>query len=368
MKYKQIVISIILMTSVFLFAGCQKKEEISKEGYMWENTEIPQTVKEEITEDITIDAKVKILPGFEDGKADILNIIENDMDRENILSVLSQGKKEFKERVEEYETETVYYYDFSNNVTLTIARYWVNYRSELSGYLANCMRFGNGQDGNNVEIFENNQKDLPFMKREEAQEKCYQILGTLKIGADANPLRSFSMEHALLKEQEVVLEGMEDPNEPGAAPKASWTEADDCYYFEFLPTVSQCGVVTEAYVDSNRIYQILPYQVIYGKNGVVQFANSGQFTAESVVESDKSLINYQTALQKIKMYYENIMTDKRLTIKEITLGYVFLFTEEENRYQAKPTWVFTVEEEDKSTGYLSYDKVVIDAVTGEEIS
>lgn len=367
MKHKQMVISLIVAISILGGAGCQKKEEVSREGYTWEHTEIPQTVKEKITEDIMIDAKVKILPGFEDGEADILNVRESAMDREKILSVLSQGEKEVKERAEEYETETVYYYDFSNNATLTIARYWANYRSELSGYLANCMRFGNGQDGNNVEIFENNQKDLPFMKREEAQEKCYQILEDLKIGADANPLRSFSMEHTLLEEQEVVLE-MEDSNEPGAVPKASWTEEDDCYYFEFLPTVSQCGIVVEAYVDSNRIYPTLPYQVIYGKNGVVQFASNGQFSTEDIEEKDKALINYQTTLQKIKKYYENILADKKITIKEMTLGYILLFTEEENQYQAEPAWVFTVEEEDKSTGHLSYDKVVIDAVTGEEIS
>lgn len=369
MKKTKIVISLIFMTSVFLFAGCQKKEEISKERYVWKNTEIPQTVKEKITEDITIDAKVRVLPGFEDGKADVWNVVRCVMDKENIFTVLSQGRKEFEEWTEEHGTETAYHYDFSDSSKLLIAKYEMNYLSELSAHLSKCVRLGKNEIDNNTAVFESAPKDLPFMTREEAQKNCYQMLSDLKREAYAEPLRSFSFEHTLLQEQEVVFDmGDQDSTDPSTVPKESWTEDDDCYYFEFLPMVEKCGIVPEAYVQSEKIAPVGLNEVIYGKNGVVDFRDSGQFEVEKVLEQEKPLLNYETALQKIKNYYENVMTDKSLTVKEIYLGYVFLFEEKEYQYQAEPAWVFKTENKNISTGYIFYENVVIDAVTGEEIS
>lgn len=369
MEKVKIAIGFILAMSVFLFAGCQKKEEVSREGYTWEDTEIPQTVKEKIKENIAIDAKVRVLPGFEDGKADVLNIVNCVMDKENIFAVLSQGRKEFEEWAEEYETETVYHYDFSDNSKLAIGKHWMNYWSELSEHLDKCIRLGKNQMDNNTAVFQSASKDLPFMTREEAQKNCYQILSELKREVYAEPFRSFSLEHTLLQEQEIVFDmGDQDSTEPSVVPKESWTEEDDCYYFEFLPMVEKCGIVPDVYVQSEKIYPMLPYEVIYGKNGVVKFRESGQFEVEKVLEQEKPLLNYETALQKIKNYYENVMTDKSLTVKEIYLGYVFLFEDKEYRYQAEPVWVFKTENKNISTGYIFYENVVIDAVTGEEIS
>lgn len=367
---KKFFINIFLVFCIILIGACSKKEKLSKEDMMWTYKEIPHHIDKKIKDNIMIDAKVTILPGFENGKADIYKIKNKMIDRKLVREILIKNKAIVNTKTEKYgkkEELTVDYHKLDNGDILSIGDEWFNYQSELLNYMSYCIRFSTGQEDNNVEEFEKNIEDFKYISLKDAEQKCVEIAENLELSIDEESYRSYRLSHETLKQEENVImnPGLEEEYQPH--PKPEWTTEDDSYYFEFLPTINGYGFVPDCYAgETERVRGVNKCYMTYNRNGIVGMSNSDVFEIESIIEEQVNLLNLDTALKEVEKNYEQVIVRGSINITEIYLGNVVLFQEQEGIYMTIPVWAFSIEEK-KENESPRYFKKLIDATTGKEI-
>lgn len=364
-------LSLILGICTLGILGCQKKDVNDQNEYVWDNKKIPEHVKETISENIHIDADVTVLNGFERGKSDVLTVSTQEIDKDKIYTLFSEGKVIKEKEVKEYTETSVEYYYFVSGETLAIGEEWFNFSSELSEYMWYSCRFQDGQIGNNEEIFKKNETDFSYMTMGDAEETCYKLLQEAGISVHEESSEAYRLEHNMLREQEDVIIMEQMPEESQPKPKPEWTTEDDSYMFEFYPTVDGMGLITNAYTsESERIIGIMPYSVTYNKNGIVELANpQNTMIVDQVIEQDISLLNLEGAIKRVKERYGQVLTKNEVTIYQIQLGYVMERQGEGKADCLIPVWCFRTKETSQIDGepYDTYSCFLIDAITGEEI-
>lgn len=368
---KIIKLGFVLFICMFVICGCEKNEVKNEEEYVWGSEEIPEHIERTISENAYIDADVTVFSGFEAGKADILEINMQEVDRDLVFKVLSEGRELKEKYSEEYDNETVDYYDFEDRSKLSIGNTWFNYFSEFSEYIWYCCRFQDGQSGNNEEIFKQNETDFSYMSMQEAEEQCYELLEDIGLTVHEKSLKAYRLEHNTLREQEDVIVMEQLPEETQPKPKPEWTTEDDSYMFYFYPTVNGFGLIPNAYsAQSERIMGIQTHEVIYNRNGVAKIGGAqNAITVKKVLQKEVPLLNIEGALKRVSERYEQLIGEQEIWVKEVQLGYVVEQKEGGVPEKLIPVWCFRIEEKRVEAGqeYTMYVCLLIDATTGEEI-
>lgn len=377
MRKKGYILSLLLLC-VLCAGGCQRKNEVTESQDIsgWSVKEMPpEHISETVNENFIIDANVCVLPGFEQGIADILSVGVDTLDWKAATEVLSENNKVENEKREEYADGTQsLFYELSNGDHLYLFDDFVSYSSQLSEYIFYCTRLAYGQVGENREVFESAKEDFDYCSMEEAEKTVTDMLERMGISVVKDSRYSLRLPHALLEQEEepLVMEGR--PDEYNPKPKESWNSKDDCYYFEFCHMVNGCGIIPEVWtVVSERIYTPQAVKVVLNNDGVVSMGADSSWVYKETVEKNQSLIDFQTAINKVKKKYEQVIMENLLEVKEIELGYVGIRENAEDDWlehmTATPAWVFRIKEttqmygEDITSSYL----IVLDAVTGQEI-
>lgn len=376
MNKGKFILSIVLI-GVLCVTGCQREKEVKEHKELgWSvDTMPPEYISETINENFIIDADVCVLPGFEQGTADVLNVEMDTFNRKAVTDVLTENNVIISEEKEEYEDGTTsLYYELSNGDHLYISDRFVSYTSALSEYIFYCTRLAYGQVGENREVFEATETDFAYCSIEEAEKTGADLLERLGIPVYESGRYKLRLHHEVLKQEEdpIVMEGLADEYNP--KPKGEWTSADDSYYFEFYQTVDGCGIIPEVYTpESTRVYTPLPVKMILNEEGIVEISSDSRWVCREIIEKEQPLINFQTALDMLKKKYEHVITEDLLEVEKIELGYAGLRQGVEDGWEnhmiAAPVWVFRVKRTTSMHGneITSSYTVIFDAVTGEEI-
>lgn len=354
---------------ICVLSGCEKKEVQTAENYNWNIESVPEYMTEPLADNIQIDAKVRILSGFEDGKADIMHVCEKEIDMDKVFQKLGKGKAVTEQNVEHYEDGDIKDYLFSDNARLFAAKNYFHYQTELSEYLYYCLRLGQGMPESNHKRYKEITEDFDYMSMEDAENVCYELLTDMGIAVHPDAWEAYRLPHDVLQEEEEVLVMEQMPPETQPKPKPEWTEEDDSYYFAFYPTIEGNGMIPDTYVSgSEALRGFQAVTVIYNSAGVVQaHTDDAGFKVTDIIEKDVSLMNYETVIENIYERYKNVITDTMMTATDITLGYVLLREETENQYTAMPAWSVSIVYEDPQMETTYSEEILFNAVTGEEI-
>lgn len=104
----------------------------------------------------------------------------------------------------------------------------------------------------NREHYETVTEDFDFMSMDEAENICYELLTELGISVHRNAWEAFRLPHDVLRDEEEVIVMENLPPETQPSPKPEWTEDDDCYYFDFYPTINGNGMIPDTYVSGSE--------------------------------------------------------------------------------------------------------------------
>ncbi len=377
MRKKGYILSLLLL-GVLCAGGCQRKNEVTEpnDGSDWSAEDMPpEHISETVNENFMIDADICILPGFEQGTADILRVGADALDWEKATETLTENNKVESEKRETYaDGTTSLRYVLSNGDRLYLSDDFVSYSSRLSEYIFYCTRLAYGQVGENREVFESAKEDFAYCSIGEAEKTVADILERIGLSIVKDSRYSLRLPHELLEQEEepIIMEGL--PDEYNPKPKESWSSKDDCYYFEYDYMINGCGILSNVWtVVSERIYTPQAVKVILNHDGIVSMGADSSWVYKETVEKKQSLIDFQTAIDKVKKKYEQVIMEDLLEVKEIELGYVGVKEDAEDDWiehmMAIPAWVFRIRKtsqmhgQDITSSYL----IILDAVTGQEI-
>ncbi len=377
MRKKGYILSLLLL-GVLCAGGCQRKNEVTEphDGSGWSAKDMPpEHISETVNENFMIDADVCILPGFEQGTADILRVGADTLDWEKATETLTENNKVESEKRETYaDGTTSLRYVLGNGDRLYLSDDFVSYSSRLSEYIFYCTRLAYGQVGENREVFESAKEDFAYCSMGEAEKTAADMLERIGLSIVKDSRYSLRLPHELLEQEEepIIMEGL--PDEYNPKPKESWSSKDDCYYFEYDYMINGCGILSNVWtVVSERIYTPQAVKVILNHDGIVSMGADSSWVYKETVEKKQSLIDFQTAIDKVKKKYEQVIMEDLLEVKEIELGYVGVKEDAEDDWiehmTAIPAWVFRIRKtsqmhgQDITSSYL----IILDAVTGQEI-
>jgi hypothetical protein len=120
-------------------------------------------------------------------------------------------------------------------------------------------------------------------------------------------------------------------------------------------------------MDGDRGMDGTVIKMCVSKKGVIYFYTSFLYDIQSVAETPNSLITAQEAVDKVFDAYNSIVTDEKLTVKEVKFEYVPV-AYNDNLFEVKltPSWTVVLSGDvGELEGIITHRH--INAVTGEEI-
>lgn len=361
---KKIVYALLVTVCLFSIGGCAKKEKSVQEEHNWDISKVPSHVQEDINENLKIDADVRIGDGFEKGKADIFQITEKKLDTKKAEELLLKGKTVDKKEVK--EDETVYTLAGEDEARVSIYDDWFYYGGKLAESIGYSFRYEYADRDNNINEYLKREQDFPFMSMEEAKEKSLTLMNELGGEWTEDAIRSFRLDHETLKKEEKIAVIDTLPEEEQSKPRENWTEKDDSYYFEFAPVIEGYELIEKYEIpDSEQYLGIVNCRVICNADGLVETYRGDVFEVRKRLEEQKSLLELEAVLEKLREKYSKVMLQEQLKVVEIRLGNICKREQEKGIYETVPVWDFKVVAHDEETIW-GYD-IVFDAITGEEL-
>ena len=365
---KKIIYALLVTVCLFSIGGCAKKEEIVQEEKNWDISKVPSHIQEDINENLKIDADVRIGAGFEMGKADVFQIADKKLDTKKAEELLLEGKTVDKKEVNEYEdgTQTDYTLMGEDEVRVSISDNWFYYGGKLAESIGYSFRHEYTEDDGNINEYLKREQDFPFMSMEEAKEKSMTLMNELGGEWNGDAIRFFRLDHKTLKKEEKVIVIDTLPEEEQSKPRENWTEKDDSYYFEFAPMVEGYELIHDCAIpDSEQYRGITNCCIIWNADGLVQMLRGDVFEVQKRLEEQKSLLELEAVLEKLREKYGKAILQDQLKVVEIRLGNICKREKEKGIYETVPVWDFEVVAHDEETTW-GYD-IVFDAITGEEL-
>ena len=216
-------------------------------------------------------------------------------------------------------------------------------------------------------------REFSFGSVEQAEEQVRKVLATLGLH-DLILEEILYMDHNTMAEEE--LRGAEIYNSIYGGYgetykfKDSWTEVDDCYFFQFCTGID--GIATVKSLQSSPLLFIQPgyIQVYYNASGIVKLIAGYLWEATVVIEDSAAIVSATEAMDVIREKLNSVYYGHDVQVMEIALRYQVI--QNYNAWKLSPVWEVLMCEKGV-TGQWSgdthdaYSYILIDAVTGEEM-
>lgn len=145
-----------------------------------------------------------------------------------------------------------------------------------------------------------------------------------------------------------------------------WSEADDGYIFEFFTGVDEIPLAYHSFINDTYFYNGSSVLVWYQSSGIIYLnAPTSLWSLGDPVETVSRLIPATEALSIARIKLENTKVYTNTTINKISGEYIY--TPDGDNFQLRPVWVVYATTESTITGATTTNRVVIDAITGDEL-
>lgn len=292
-----------------------------------------------------------------------------------ILLANKQIIDEISEETSESRTNSPYRYcNTSDNFALSSVGENLYFTGDTERKIS--LLFDNSEDGNSTQ-FEND-ADLDFSTRKEAQEEVERIMQELKISSESSPTCYVLDYESLTQECEKYNEYM-NATFDGAFPPIQVEKGDECYIFIYqltpfgLPiSTHENGMFGEGSWTSGTYFQCT-----YSADGLIAVQVPYQFT--DIVEKVKDNVgmSMEQALNCLDQKYNSIILEGDYLLDKIEFEYVPIPNfGSKNSYTLQPAWRFSMIHSfnvaDKLDPYKQITvnqrtTTVFDAITGKEL-
>ena len=147
-----------------------------------------------------------------------------------------------------------------------------------------------------------------------------------------------------------------------------WTEADDCYMFEFFCGVDGMPLSYQNWKRETTTYCGNDIQVWYDANGILSLQVDYPWVADEAIEEPDQVISAEEALLVVQNKIGNVITDQNQELQSLTLRY--LYRQDGDAWLLIPVWEAVIHQASKDPDSWvpeSCTYVTVDAITGKEI-
>ncbi len=163
-------------------------------------------------------------------------------------------------------------------------------------------------------------------------------------------------------------EGVVKGNKISQFQEATWTEADDCYLFEFFCGVDGIPMSYQYWKRETTTYCGNDILVWYDADGVLSLQVDYPWVADEVAEEPESVISAEEALQVVQNKIGNVITGQNQKLQSLSLRY--LYRQDGDTWLLIPVWeaaIYQTPKDPDSWMAPSCTYVTVDAITGKEI-
>ena len=342
---------------------------------VWQNTENEvRTIPAQVSAQsglLSVQAEVYVTEGVNLntvplGKAEV-HLLDTDMICEDLsYGVDVEDKVEYEkehgnEDLDSFISRTFYYED---GRILVIEPLYLSYITPKSRSIDKVVLDEEGASFNNMEVYKD--KELPFARSEDVYEevKCSLEQWGVLIG-EKHEL--FGLDYETMKEQEYVINEAGEYNAP--LKKESWTEEDDCYYFQCAQEFHGIPIYYYGYGVLRGYHNIGPaFKVKYDRDGFVEITIERPYDVQDTGKT-VSIISAEDAVDCLIRKFDNIIMTDPVVVDKLSLQMLPQRTTP-GSYDLIPVWIFEGKEYwtlDDGTEAVVSDKYMFDAETGKEI-
>lgn len=282
---------------------------------------------------------------------------------------------EISEETSESRTNSPYRYcNTSDNFALSSIGENIYFTGDAERKIS--LLFDNSEDGNSIQF--NNDTDLDFSTRKEAQEEVERIIQKLKISVESSPTCYVLDYETLTQECEKYNEYMNTTFD-GAFPSIQVEKGDECYIFiyQLTPLGLPISTHTNGMFGDGSWTSGTYFQCTYSADGLISVQVPYQFT--DIVEKTKDNLgmSIEQALDCLDHKYNSMILEGNYLVDNIEFEYVPMPNfGSENSYTLQPAWRFSIIHSfnvaDKLDPYKQVTvnqrtTTVFDAITGKEL-
>lgn len=150
--------------------------------------------------------------------------------------------------------------------------------------------------------------------------------------------------------------------------EGTWTEADDCYLFEFFSGVEGIPMTYQSWKRETTTYCGNEILVWYDAGGVLSLQVEYPWVADEVAEEPETAVSAEEALQVVQNKIGNVITGQNQELQSLSLRY--LYRQDGDTWLLIPIWeaaIYQTPKDPNSWMIPSCTYVTIDAITGKEI-
>lgn len=342
---------------------------------VWQNTENEvRTIPTQVSAQsglLSVQAEVYVTEGVNLNTVPLGKAEVHLLDTDRICEDLSYGvevedkveyeKESGNEDLDSFISRTFYYED---GRTLVIEPLYLSYITPKSRSIDKVVLDEEGASFNNMEVYKD--KELHFAKSEDVYEevKCSLEQWGVLIG-EKHEL--FGLDHETMKEQEYVINEAGEYNAP--LKKESWTEEDDCYYFQCAQEFHGIPIYYYGYGVLRGYHNIgSAFKVKYDRDGFVEITIERPYDVQDTGKT-VSIISAEDAVDCLIRKFDNIIMTDPVVVDELSLQMLPQRTAP-GSYDLIPMWIFEGKEYwtlDDGTEETVSDKYMFNAETGKEI-
>ena len=214
--------------------------------------------------------------------------------------------------------------------------------------------------------------DLACGTAEEAEENIRAALSTLGI-SDVVLNRTLYISHDRMEQADELMQ-TEEWNSAGKKgmdtqfQAKNWTEADDCYMFEFFCAVDGIPLSYQFWKRDTTTYCGNNILVWYDASGIFSLQVDYPWVADEVVQEPEAVISAEEALKVVQNKIGNVITNQNHELQNLTLRY--LYRQDGDNWLLIPVWEAVIHQTPKDADSWMVDGctyVIVDAITGKEI-
>ena len=147
-----------------------------------------------------------------------------------------------------------------------------------------------------------------------------------------------------------------------------WSEADDCYMFEFFCGVDGIPLSYQSWKQETTTYCGNYITAWYDADGLLSVGVYYPWVADEVAEEPDQVISAEEALQVVQNKIGNVITGQNQELQSLTLRY--LYRQDGDAWLLIPVWEAVIHQASKDPNSWvpeSCTYVTVDAITGKEI-
>ena len=334
---------------------------------------IPKSLKKKLSENVVIDAEIdtpKKLPKTAGIIPAKIKSLENKEKIKDILlgeePIIINDKQTNKDR--EGKSIQEEYFRTESKKTLIWYGKLLTFSTPLSHDISDA--FNPQTDDKNY-----NSKDLSFENRDQAIHNTKKFLKTLGVEVSEN-VRLNALDYKTMKEKQIknyneMIKDAEGKEKNKINPVRNWTQDDECYFMRFKQElngicVSSGNGLGDAANKTETNGPII--DVYYGKQGYQSVFVGNIYEPTGNATQNGTPIDLNKALDIVKNKYDEVIMKRPITITDIEFSYVpQLKSANEENYILTPAWLFNLAEYSDDIKDSIDKRLIINALTGEQM-